>query len=432
MMNRPELSPWNRDILWDGERPTVWFSEITLRQAGVQNHAELTVAEKIAWLLALDRARVQRAVVWGRDPDNHEVIAGALDAGARIEVEVYGVTYPHHYGSDVSAESSDSSESAYSRHLNTEVRRIIDTARDSGARHVNFTGRSSDTGLEALGWSRDDMSRSYTDVVQMAKEAGLEITLGMPYASQADESYLKELCLEVEEAGADYIEVNDSMGVLSPVGIHRLISEVKRSIRVPISVHCHEDFGLAVANVIAAVEAGAVGAEVVVNGMDPHRSGLASLEVVAVALEMLYGVDTGIELGQLTTVSRLHEQMTGMHPALNRPIVGPLAFNTLWASSELDEDSPFFDPSPFDPAIVGNRRHLQLGRFSRREEVLERLAECGWSVPDDQLPLLVALVHKQARSTKSEVTDDELGYLVGVVSGRAVAGAGTVGAHGSD
>ena len=390
------LSRYNRDIRLDGGRPKVWFREITLRQQYLVGDAAPAISEKVAWVLALDKAGVQRTAFFGTDPDVLEVISQVRAAGAKIAIELQALTY-----------------------VKNQARQVIETARTCGA-DIGFYIRSSDNSVAAMGWSRSEMLASSIEAVKPAKDAGLTVTLGASYGSDADESFLREFCAAVEVAGADIIEVPDSLGVASPVGMHHLISLVRASTKLPIRVHCHDDFGLAVANVIAAIEAGAEAADVVVNGMDPHRSGIASLEGVVAALECLYGVDTGIDLAQLTWLSRLHERMTGMHPASNRPLVGRLAFATVWAEpvpgkKQGDDHWLPFDPPPFDPSIVGNARRLVLGRVAGQLEIAQWLTERGYSLNDDQLGDLVRLVQDQARSMKRAVTDEELTYLVGMV-----------------
>jgi (R)-citramalate synthase len=197
-------------------------------------------------------------------------------------------------------------------------------------------------------------------------------------------------------------------------------------VSVPIEVHCHNDYGLATANAIACAQAGAEIIEVIVNGQDPERSGIVSLDEVAVALEYLYGYDTGIKLDRLTALSRLHERLTGARVADNKPVTGRRAFNYRvapgTAASAPKRDHFYGSPKvvPFDPESVGNERVFMLGKFSGENEVRKRLGELDLDVSDEQLPIVIRLVNELGRNEKRSITDDELTYfteVAGVAAG---------------
>jgi isopropylmalate/homocitrate/citramalate synthase len=199
--------------------------------------------------------------------------------------------------------------------------------------------------------------------------------------------------------------------------MRNLVSAVREVVQMPIEVHCHNDFGLAVANSVASVQAGATTVEVVVNGMDPERSGVTALEEVVVALELLYGCHLGINLEGLVELSRLHQAMTNTMVAENKPVVGERAFNYRVApgkkGSEPKRDQFYSSPTanPFDPRMVGNRRAFFVGKFSGPNEVSERLGQLGLECSDSELRLLTALVSDRGRSLKRAVTNDDFRYL---------------------
>ncbi|MBI3966411.1 MAG: 2-isopropylmalate synthase, partial [Chloroflexi bacterium] len=231
----------------------------------------------------------------------------------------------------------------------------------------------------------------------------------------------------VVEAGADRLFIPDALGVISPHGMHTLVASLRKIASIPIEVHCHNDFGLAVANSIAAVEAGATVVEVIVNGMDPERCGIAPMDEVVMALELLYGVDTGIKTEQLTGLSKLHERLTRMHVAVNKPIVGPRAFNYRVAAegrqtTEPTRDHFYSSPKvvPFDPALVGNTRVFMLGKYSGLNEVSQQLDALGVTVTDAQLERLVQLVRERGAATKQPIDDEELRHLAQVVAGSSL------------
>ncbi len=318
-LTRSNLSPLNRHLkLPDGSRPKVSLREITLRQF-VWHNADWTLTQKLYWLRCLDDAGVQRTALRITDLDGDVVVRGAREAGLQIQIELYGKSW-----------------------IKANWQHTIATARAAGAQCIYLTARSSDWALQAMGGPGTSIAEMRqkskgwaVEAIKAAKDAGLWVGLGIPYAPQADPGYLEELAVAGESAGLDLIDLADSKGGASPIGIHTLVSNVKRAIKIPIRVHCHNDCGQSLANVIASVEAGAESVDVCVNGADPHRGGLANLAEVAVSLELLYGVDTGIKLSALTALSRTHEAMLGWITPEHTPIVGRNAFGLRVAKGEL-------------------------------------------------------------------------------------------------
>ena len=258
------------------------------------------------------------------------------------------------------------------------------------------------------------------DAIKMAKDSGVEITMILAYATQTELGYVQEFFGASAAAGADCVCIADSHSVATPPAMHNYVTAVRAVVDVPVEVHCHNDFNLSLANSIAGVEAGAERVDVIVNGLDPNGAGLAAMEEVVAALELLYGVDTGIDLSKLTDLSRLHAQMTGVRMAENKAIVGTRAFGYRVASGP-EEGVPQRDTfyafgqgagSPFDPGVVGNDRMLTLGKYSSVNEVTHRLGELAIETPNGKaLQTLVSLVRERGRSMKREVTDDELRYF---------------------
>lgn len=389
MSSQPDRAGSNRRI---GTR------EITLRQLGHMD-GELSFEERLFWIKLLDDAGVDETIVWGVDDDAGSLVHAVADAGLGIALGFYGKVY-----------------------FPAEMRQILDLAQDVGAGFVCLNGRGADFSLEESGWSRDQMLVACVEGVREAKERGLRISIGLAYSTQAEPAYVCEVAEAVAEAGADTLYLPDSLGVASPEQMRDLVARVREVISIPIEVHCHNDYGLATANAIASIQAGADVVEVIVNGQDPERSGIASLDEVVVALELLYGFDTGIHLDRLTELSRRHEEMTGARVADNKPIVGRRAFNYRVAPGE-DASAPKRDhfygsPKvvPFDPALVGNERVFMLGKYSGPNEVRKRLAELELSVDNQQLALVIAMVNERGGSTKRNVTDAELRYFTRVAT----------------
>ena len=382
--------------------------EITLRQLGHMD-ADFSFAEKLYFMKRLDDAGVDETIVWGVDEDAAELIQAKNNAGLTIQLGFYGKIY-----------------------FPDEMRGLLDRAAECGADFVCLNGRAADFALEESGWTRDQMLRASVDAVRASKERGVRISVGLAYSTQAEPDFICEFAKAVEDAGADTLYLPDSLGVASPEQMAHLVARVRETISIPIEAHCHNDYGLGTANAIAAVNAGADMVEVFVNGQDPERSGIAALDEVVVALELLYGYVTGIDLSKLTELSQLHVEMTGVRIPANKPIVGRRAFNYRVApgdaTSAPKRDHFYGSPRvvPFDPTIVGNERAFLLGKFSGPNEVAKGLEELGIEVNDDERAVIVGLVNDRGRSEKRAITADELRYFADVArvsQQSAVAGA---------
>ena len=128
-----------------------------------------------------------------------------------------------------------------------------------------------------------------------------------------------------QRAGADRVILYDTTGVATPELMTAMVSGAKRKCSLPIIVHCHNDFGLATANTLAGLAAGAAGADVVTNGLG-DRGGNAALEEVVLALEVLHGVRTGIRLEKVSALSRLVEDLSGIDKCRVKAVVGEFTF----------------------------------------------------------------------------------------------------------
>lgn len=414
-LERSHLSPLNRPLrALDGTKPKFIVREIALRQSA-HNNGDLTLEEKLFWLKALDDAGVARAALRVADLDAGDIVIGARDMGLRIRLELYGQGW-----------------------IKENWRRVIATARVSGAKAAYVTSRGSDWALQdmarlsgsgpTLAQMRREMLDACIDCIKAMRDADLEVSFAIPYATQADQGFVEDFAGEAEVAGAGWVQLCDSMGGATPVAFRALVSGVKRILgRAKIDVHCHDDIGLGLANVIASAEVGAEGADVIVDGAEPRRVGIAALAEVAVALELGYGVDTGIELKALTRLSRLHERLFNWPTPAHAPIVGREAFMLHFAAGRhvdygageiksVEHDAFYTAPGnegePFNAEAVGNEYVHVLGRFSGPNEVEKRLADIGMTVSDGELKHIVTLVQERGRAFKRHVTDEELRYFV--------------------
>jgi 2-isopropylmalate synthase len=259
------------------------------------------------------------------------------------------------------------------------------------------------TGVQAVKWARQ-----FTDDVEYFMED----------SGRADLSYVYKVVEEVIKAGATTINVPDTTGFTYPNEYYHLIKgiieNVPNSDKAVFSCHCHNDLGMATANTLAGVMAGARQVEVTVNGIG-ERAGNTSLEEVVMALYIRndkFGASTGIDTTQLLPTSRMVSRLSGMVVQRNKAIVGANAYAH---SSGIHQDGVLKERSTYeiiDPKLVGaEKSEIILTSKSGRHGLKHRLAELGYSFSDERFEEIYANFIKVADS-KSEVNEDDLRVLV--------------------
>ncbi len=253
------------------------------------------------------------------------------------------------------------------------------------------------------------------DCVSYAKEHGLIVELSAEDATRSDLSFLKQMLSTGISAGADRICPCDTVGVLTPERSGKLFSELRADFKVPISVHCHDDFGMAVANSIAGLEAGASEVHVTVNGIG-ERAGNAALEEVAVALKALLKIETNIKTKLLYDTSRLVSRLTGMPLAANKAVVGDHAFTH---ESGMHTHGVLAHPltyEPIPPEMVGARRRLAAGKHAGSHGIAASLRSMGMHPSPEELKEIIRRV-KTLGDRGKIVTDADLQVIAEAVMG---------------
>ncbi len=193
----------------------------------------------------------------------------------------------------------------------------------------------------------------------------------------------------VQEEGADRLVVSDTVGIMTPLTFRWYLKEFQRRVKAKdLSIHCHNDFGLATANTLTAMECGARAPHVCVNGLG-ERAGNASLEEVVLSLESLYGVRTGIQTERLYELSRLVEELSGVPIAANKALVGYNAFSHEAGIHTHGILAHTLTYEPLQPHVVGRKRQMILGKHTGKAALVEKLKERGITTSD---PLLLELL----------------------------------------
>jgi len=236
-------------------------------------------------------------------------------------------------------------------------------------------------------------------------------------ATRTEFVYLKEIYKAVEDAGVDYINVPDTVGVMVPTSMKWLISNLNQHLDVPISVHCHDDFGLAVANSLSSVEAGASQVHATVNGLG-ERAGNASLEEVIMSLITEYGIKMDIKTERLVNLSEFVSRITGVKMPPNKAIVGENAFAHeagIHVHGVLEKAETY---EPITPEMVGHTRKIILGKHTGAKAIKSKLDEYGIDLTDEQFEK----IFKQVKSLGDKgicVTDADLKALAENIIGKA-------------
>jgi len=251
-------------------------------------------------------------------------------------------------------------------------------------------------------------AKSYCDDVQFSPED----------AGRSDPEFLYLVLGEAIKAGATTLNIPDTVGYTTPEEFGELIAGIMANTpgieNVTVAVHCHDDLGLATANTLAGIQAGARQAEVTINGIG-ERAGNTSLEEIAMALHTrraVYGLETGIDTTQISRLSRMVSNYTGIMVQPNKAIVGANAFAH---EAGIHQDGLLKNQSTYEimrPETVGLlRSSLVLGKHSGRHALRVRLEELGYDLDDEELVQTFARF-KDLADKKKTITDADLEALV--------------------
>jgi isopropylmalate/homocitrate/citramalate synthase len=262
--------------------------------------------------------------------------------------------------------------------------------------------------------SDEQMLQRADHIIQHAQKLGAKIiNISLLDATRAEENFLLAMIRRVADKGVDRIRIADTVGTATPEGISYLIRRVCQTVghlkKQPlIGLHCHNDFGLALANVFAGVKAGATLIDVSVNGLG-ERSGNPSLAEVAMGLEILYKVKTHIRLEHLYELAKLVERISGLPIPTNKPFVGEYVF-----ADESDAHVAAILKEPFAfqgvrPELLGNKRRFVIGKSAGPNVLNLKSKEWGLKVSKELYPKIMERIREKSEKQKGKIlTDEEL------------------------
>ncbi|MGQ9679150.1 MAG: 2-isopropylmalate synthase [Candidatus Bathyarchaeia archaeon] len=287
------------------------------------------------------------------------------------------------------------------------IKEDIDKALWCNISYIHIFISTSDLHIETmLNSTREAVLRQSVEGIEYARDHGVRVEFSPQDATRTDMDYLVKVCQAAEDAGAEVLNIPDTVGVMTPRMTFEFFRALKRHTRVPLSAHAHNDLGQATANTLAAIEAGAEQCHVTVNGLG-ERAGNASLEQVVVSLAAQYGIETGIVYNKLAEVSDLVQKLSGIYMPPTTPIIGDNAFaheSGIHVHGVLSHSGNY---EILSPEFVGRKRRIVAGKHAGRHGIESMIEEMGFKPNREQLKAIAAEVKALGDAGKS-VTDTDL------------------------
>ncbi|MEZ6317826.1 MAG: 2-isopropylmalate synthase [Phycisphaerales bacterium] len=300
-----------------------------------------------------------------------------------------------------------------------DIDRAWEAVRDAARPRIHvFLATSAIHREHKLGMAREEIVRRAVEGVRRARAVCADVEFSPEDAARTEPDFLAEVVEAVIEAGATTVNIPDTVGYTTPTEFEALFRHLRATVRgidaITLSVHCHDDLGMAVANSLAAVRAGARQVECTINGIG-ERAGNAALEEVVMAIRTradVFAVSTAIDTTRLCATSRLVAGITGSHVQRNKAIVGDNAFSHeagIHQHGVLKRRETYEIMRPQD---VGYRAtNLVLGKHSGKHAIRDRIEQLGHTITEEQLADVMRRF-KPLADRKKEVFDADLEALV--------------------
>jgi isopropylmalate/homocitrate/citramalate synthase len=386
----------DRSKLWTGDlnahalepqpRVIVGLYDTTLRDGEQTVGVVLSPEDKLAIATALAEAGVDRIEAGFPRVSEEDTAAIRLILEAGLDAEIWG----------------------FSRAVRADVEALVEL----GITASVIESPISDGKLAALGVSRETMLERIRSAVSFAVGSGIRVAYFGVDSTRADLGFLRAAYEAAVDAGAAEVVVVDTLGIATPEAAAFLVGDVAERFdhEVPVHWHGHDDFGLATAAAVAAVQAGATWVQGTVNGMG-ERAGNADLVEVALALEALYGIPTRLHLERVRDLANLVQQLSGTPLPPWKPVTGA----NLFTRESGAVAAQFHDPPAIEPyasELVGAERGIVLGKKSGLDSVRIKVEELGLAVPESEYPALLEAVKRAGVKKRGLVTDAEFRRIV--------------------
>jgi isopropylmalate/homocitrate/citramalate synthase len=291
------------------------------------------------------------------------------------------------------------------------VKGDIDACIDVGLKHIICDIATSRYKMDAYNFAPEDVLGKVLDSLHYAKSRGLYTAFYAGDATRADLGFLETIYKKAVDVGkADEVVMVDTLGVATPETLFYLTKKLSEWVRVPIMVHCHNDFGMATACTVASVKGGADCAHVTLNGLG-EKTGNADMAETALAAK-LYGVPSNIDMKRLYPAAKLVERVSKISLSPLKPVVGENVFKK--ESGVTVAQLISFPPAVegYSPEAVGREREVLLSKKSGRKSVEYKLEQLGVQATADQVNEVLKEVKELGMKKKGLVSDNEFRGIV--------------------
>lgn len=375
----------------------VIFFDTTLRDGEQSPGASMNAAEKLRLAMQLEKLGV-------------DVLEAGFPAASKGDLEAV---------TRIAAKIKNMEIAALSRTEKNDIDLAWKALSHAAKPRIHIVIATSDLHMSAkLNMTRDEVLKEITEAVRYAKSMNDNIEFSAEDGSRSDRDFLCKVFEAAIESGATTVNLPDTVGYAVPNEFAELIKYVSTNTsnihKAVLSVHCHNDLGLATANTLAAITAGARQVEVTINGIG-ERAGNTSLEEVVMAIHTrpnFFPVSTNINTEYIYPTSRLVTMITGIMVQPNKAVVGANAFAH---EAGIHQDGVLKNPMTYEimkPETVGlSSNKLVLGKHSGRHALRSRLKEMGYELSDDELKL-VFNKFKELSDKKKQIEDEDLEAIV--------------------
>ena len=367
--------------------------DTTLREGEQTPYVNFTLDEKIEIARMLDQVGVD--MIEAGDPSVSPNVAAAVEKIAALELKAEIVAH------------SIASRSG------------IEKAKACGADRVAIFYATSKIHLDAkLHKTQGQAIDIISEHIAYARSLGLKVRYTPEDATRTDFEFLVQICNAAIEAGADRISFADTLGIMQPhLMYEKVIALRERLLPCKLDLHCHDDYGLALANAMAGIRAGADCIHTTVNGMG-ERTGIPDLAETVVAFHNLEALEK-FDLQPLMRISGYLEKISGFFMSPNKPITGQNAFTH---KSGVHTDGILKDPrtyEPFDPSLLGRERKIVIDKYTGKSAVSSRLDEYGIKVNASELDVIVSRI-KNLGDHRKQLFDTDIIEIAEKVTGRVI------------